>query len=185
MLPFIGGAGPQDRDGSVVQPADRVEVDHAAHSLQAVLSRVVDEVLRAQVSGLLGREGDEDEVALRLGSGEIPRQLEQNRDAAGVVVRARVDVARVALPGIRPAAAEVVVVGADNEGLSLPVVACAADAPDDIDRFVRRPVGSLGDGEPLQVASIVTGRLEPERLEAISDVVGGGAQTVAADAPAL
>ena len=172
-----GGRGARPVHGQrplLAQTSDHVEVDHVAHPIQGH-GRVLDKKLRAVQAEFLAREGDEEDVACRgFGRPELAGDLEEGRHAGGVVVGAVVDERVAGLERAGPAVAQVVVVGADNDG---PLGAIVEEADDVAPAARLARVGGVGvraeaEAEGLEVAS-VRPRLEPELLKPLGDVVGG------------
>ena len=115
-------------------------------------------VARAQQSRFLGAERHEHEVALGGRSGgEVARQLDQYRHAAGVVVGAGMDLPDILLPGIGPAASEVVVVGGNQYGLVFVRGVGPGQVADDVVDPVRLAVFAFVDREALEIAAVVAG----------------------------
>ena len=171
--PLHRAARGQHRYRLIFQPSHAVEVDDAHDAFQRRGPRVLRVVARAQQSRFLGAERHEHEVALGGRSGgEVARQLDQHRHAAGVVVGAGMDLADVRLPGVGPAASEVVVMGGDQDGLVGVRRVGAGQVADDVVYLVRLPVFALLDAEALEIAAVVAGGCEAGAGEFAGDVGG-------------
>ncbi len=133
---------------------------------------------------LFGGEGGKHDGPGRLqGTGEGPCQLEHDGHAARIVVCAKVNLAAVALQYLRPAGAEMIVVGTDHDRLLRPVRARAGDDAEDVaDRYLGTV--SAGHRECLEVAAVIAGWLEARLAELRRNVVRGRIEVPAADAAA-
>ena len=107
----------------------------------------------AESAGLFAAEGGEDDGALGLeAAAEDAGKLEEHGHAAGVVVGTGMDLALVAPTDVADSQAEVVVVGADDDALALPLRPRAGNDPDNVPLGDRFAIGAFGGPGPEEAA---------------------------------
>ena len=142
--------------------------------------------MRTEQPRFLAAEGDErDRARGRRARRELTRHLEHDRDAARVVAGAGVQLADRIAPRVRPAVAEMIVVGAQDGHLVLELRVRAGQHGDHVAQLGFVLVDAAGGLEGLEPAAGVAAGLEARGCELLSNIVAGGDETGAVEAAAF